>query len=136
MTNNELVNNEMTEENTIMALPTVDDMKSKAALFNSMNSAGSLADHEGELEIIGITQRPGVQKNMVTGVLEDCTDTTFFGADGKGYFTKSAGIARAARYIISAFGTPDQWPDGKLTVKVVETKLDSKRKMKNLEVVG
>lgn len=133
---NEIATVETNDDNTIMALPTVDDMRSKAALFNSMNAAGSLNEHKGELVIIGISQRPGVQKNMVTGALEDCTDTTFFGADGKGYFTKSAGIARAARNIISAFGMPDSWPDGRLTIKVVETRLDAKRTLKNIEVVG
>lgn len=132
----EIVPMDKEENNVVTALPLVSDMKSKAALFNSMNSALSLNDHDGDLTIIGISQRPGTQKNMMTGVLEDCTDTILFGADGKGYFTKSEGIARAARNILASFGMPDKWPEGKITVKVIETKLDNKRTLKNLEVVG
>lgn len=136
MTGNEITTAESESNNTVVALPPATDLRAKAALFNSMNNAESLNDHEGDLEIIGLTQRDGVQRNAVTGVVESCTDTTFFGADGKGYFTKSEGIARSARNLLSAFGMPGEWPDGKLTIRVVTVKLDGKRTLKNIEVVA
>lgn len=128
--------------NTIQAFPKATSAKAKAAQFNALNNAVSLADNEGKpITIVGIASTPGTREvtdqvtGLPTGQVVPTDDTVLLGEDGTGYFTKSYGIAKSIRNLLAAYGTPDQWPDGKLTVKVDNVKT-GRGKMKLLNVIS
>ena len=100
--------------------------------FNALNNAVSLDDMgDTPISIVGIVQRPGIRVDRNTGDVVDCSDTTFIGDDGKGYFSKSGGIARSAQNLVATFGT--KWPVP-IVIKVVKTVLPNKNTLKSIEV--
>ncbi len=104
----------------------------RKAAFNAVNNATSLDDMgEKHVSIIAIVQAPGVRADRNGGPDQPCTNTTLVGADGKGYFTQSEGIARSAYNLVATFGV--QWPEP-LEVHVKKTQLANKNTLKTLVV--
>lgn len=126
----------------IAMFPQAATPQAKANQFNALNSANSLSDMEGKrLTIVGFTSYPGSRqvRDAVTGIATGryvpTDDTVLLDDKGQGWFTQSSGIAKSIRNIAQAYGAPDTWPDGKLTVEITETKT-GKGKMKLLKVVA
>lgn len=101
--------------------------------FNALNNAVSLDDMgEKKFKITGIIQRPGVRMGGDRrDVPQSCSDTTFVGEHGEGYFSKSDGIAKSAQLLVMTFG--ESWPEP-LTVHVQKTVLPNKNTLKTLVI--
>lgn len=152
MASNELVNKETGEiEEPVQGniygdhlneFPKAHDSKAKAEQFNALNAANSLNDFKGDtMTIVGFVVMPGSRaiRDAITGndtgQYAPTDDTILLDDQGKGWFTQSHGIAKSVHMILAAYGQPDTWPDGKLTVKVASTKTRA-GSMKLLQVVG
>lgn len=153
MANNEIVNKqtgEISEDvargnaygDTIQAFPKAITPEAKANQFNALNSANSLTEYkDGKITIVGFVSMPGTRavRDPITGIDTGQTaatdDTVFLDDKGNGWFTQSHGIAKSVRNLIAAYGEPENWPNGKLTVEITETKT-GRGKMKLLKVVG
>lgn len=80
------------------------DTATKKMIVNAINSAESLAQHEGEtLEVVGVFTKPGVRRSRVKGQTDQpCTNTTLVCADGSAYFSQSEGVRNAADSFMAA----------------------------------
>jgi hypothetical protein len=102
----------------------------RKAVFNAVNNAQSLDDMKDKpIKITGVAQVHSVRIDRNTGEEVPCIGTTLVGADGTGYYSQSAGIARSAYNLVAAFGA--NWPEP-LTVHVKATTLASKNTLKTL----
>ncbi len=152
MASNELVNKETGEieepvqgniyGDTLKMFPAAKDNKDRAAQFNALNAANSLNDFEGKtMTIVGFVVMPGSREirdaitGNGTGQYASTDDTILLDDQGKGWFTQSHGIAKSVHMILAAYGQPDTWPDGKLTIRIASTKTRA-GSMKLLQVVG
>ena len=67
----------------------------RKAVFNAVNNAQSLDDMKHKpIKIVGVAQVHSVRVDRNTGEEVPCIGTTLVGADGTGYYSQSAGIAR------------------------------------------
>lgn len=80
------------------------DASTKKMIVNAINSAESLAQHEGEtLEVVGVFTKPGIRRSRVKGQADQpCTNTTLVCADGSAYFSQSEGVRNAADSFMAA----------------------------------
>lgn len=116
--------------------PAPQSQQDKIEQFNAMNSASSLNDIApgSVVEIKGLKVTGGLRKNRTTGIMEPCKNTYLLGADGKGYFSQSAGIAKSACFILMSFGGPENW-GGTLKVRVDAQDLKNGNTLKSLVLV-
>jgi hypothetical protein len=104
--------------------------------FNAINNAESLDDHKDEpIEIIGIVQKNATRTDIETGEVKPCVQTILVADAGIGYYSQSVGVARSAAAILDSMGSPEQWPDGKLTVMCSERRINGGRQLKQLAVL-
>lgn len=106
----------------------------KAAMFNALNSAGSLADHgASRLVLKGLILQPYSEVDQKTGEVLEGYGVVFQTEDGD-FYSRSAGIVRSAQNLIGAFG--GVWPaDEEVVIEIFETQLDSKRTLKQFKLV-
>ena len=152
MASNEMVNKQTGEieeplqgnvfGDSLKMFPPASTSKDRAAQFNALNSANSLNDFDGKtMTIIGFVTMPGTRaiRDAITGndtgQYAPTDDTILLDDKGQGWFSQSHGIAKSVHMILAAYGQPDTWPDGKLTVRVASTKTRAGN-MKLLQVVG
>lgn len=106
----------------------------KAAMFNALNSAGSLADHgASRLVLKGLILQPYSEVDQKTGEVLEGYGVVFQTEDGD-FYSRSAGIVRSVQNLIGAFG--GVWPaDEEVVIEIFETQLDSKRTLKQFKLV-
>lgn len=110
------------------------DAKTKKLVVNAMNSAESLADHEGEtLNVIGVFTKPGIRRSRdKNGVDTPCTNTTLVCEDGTAYFSQSEGVRNAA----DSFMAAGLFDEGEVVpMKLVASKLPNGNTRKTLVLV-
>lgn len=110
------------------------DTDTKKLVVNAMNSAESLAAHEGEiLNVIGVFTKPGVRRARdKNGVDAPCTNTTLVCEDGTAYFSQSEGVRNAADNFMAA----GLFDEGEIVpMKLVSSKLPNGNTRKTLVLV-
>lgn len=113
---------------------TASDSATKKMVVNAINSAQSLAQHEGEtLDVVGVFTKPGVRRSRVKGQADQpCTNTTLVCADGSAYFSQSEGVRNAA----DSFMAAGLFDDGEVVpMKLVSTQLPNGNTRKTLVLV-
>lgn len=110
------------------------DSETKKLVVNAMNSAESLAAHEGEtLDVIGVFTKPGVRRSRTKGQPDTpCTNTTLVCADGTAYVSQSEGV----RMSVDNFMAADLFADGEVVpMKLVSRTLKNGNTIKSLVLV-
>lgn len=113
-----------------------DSVEGKFAVLNAINSAVSLKDISGTIDVCDCITMSGLRKGRNGNSDTSCQNTYLITKDGIAYFTQSDGIARSVNLIASLF--PDfgkSTKKGCLTLQVAERELTNGNTIKTLVVL-
>lgn len=129
-------NNEEYPMNAFCTVDTSDPVGQKV-VFNALSDALPLAQYmDTDIKVCDIMVEPGKRKNRSDGSYSTCMNTYLIDVDGNAYFSQSDGVFRSILNLMRIYrnGLRDT-PNGYLTMRCVETVLNTGNTLKKLILV-